>query len=153
MLVEWELIASIVGVLFTIIVTISGFMWKFSSRLARIEFKSDVVWDFLMKRAMMEAVNKGLGTMNSPLIITEETKNLYDNMLEELKLFYNLEGFKLNDRDLFIEIEHRFGDRLLKCVSNTSDIGACILGAIAAIKGRVEFKNEEKSLDNSKNIV
>jgi hypothetical protein len=154
MLVEWELASSIAGVLFTILVTIGGFMWKFSSRLARIEFKTDTVWDFLMRRAMSEAVNKGLGTLNSPLIITEDTQKWYNDMLSELQLFYNNSGYKLNDRDLFIEVEHRFGERLLKevCIPKELDVGACILGAIAVLKGRVAVKNNEIVLDNTNKV-
>jgi len=41
-----------------------------AERIARIEVKVDTLWDFQMRRAVAEAVSKGVATINSPLKVT-----------------------------------------------------------------------------------
>src|SRR5438046_568275 len=72
---------------------------KNAAKIASIEVKVDTLWDFQIRRGFSEAVQKGIGTMNSPLILTEEAKSWLDCMAAELRRFYQTIGHKLNDRD------------------------------------------------------
>jgi hypothetical protein len=103
------------------------------NRFIRLEHKIEVLWDFHMRRAKTEFVAKDLGAINSPVILNPETRAWYDGMAADLKMFYGKVGARLTERELFIEIEQRFGDRLQKeiCIPHGLTAGACILAAMA----------------------
>jgi len=103
------------------------------NRFIRLEHKIDVLWDFHMRRAKTEFVAKDLGTINSPIFLNPGTRGWYGGMAADLKMFYDKVGSRLTERELFIEIEQRFGDRLLKeiCIPHGLTAGVGILGAMA----------------------
>jgi hypothetical protein len=117
-------------------VPILGACYYFFNRISRIELKTDTLWDFFIRRAAAEAVSKGLGTVNSDLKITDETRSWYAGMAAELKEFYRTVGVRLTDREMFMEFESRFGGRIMKeiCIPHGLFSGSCILAAIAVAK-------------------
>lgn len=98
-------------------------------KLSRLELKVDTIWDFLIRRASAEVVQKGLGGFNSPLIINDEARDWFNGLAEDLKKFYANQGRHLSKRELYFEIERRFGDRLLKeiCIPRGLNLGACLI--------------------------
>ena len=127
--------ATLVGILVAV-GGILGWLCQQAARQARMEVKIDTLWDFQMRRGSGELVNKGLATMNSPITLTEESKKWMHELAEELKKFYSRLGRHLNDRDLAIEIERRYGDDILKkvCIPNNISEGACLIIALEVAK-------------------
>lgn len=69
-------------------------------------------------------------------MITNKARSYYHNIEDELISFYEEEGNKLSDRNLFIQTSIKFGDRMLKDVSIPLglEFGECTVGAIALMK-------------------
>lgn len=107
-----------------------------AERIARIEVKVDTLWDFQMRRAVAEAVSKGVATINSPLKVTGHAMKWAACLADELQSFYARVGSDLCERDLYIELEREFGDRLLMnlCIPKGVSHGACLLIAAAVAK-------------------
>ena len=101
-----------------------------------LENKLDTVWDYLINRAETEFLIKGLGTINSPYLITDEVRSWYDPISKELKNFYTKVGINLTAQELFVMIHKEFGDWITKniCVPHKLESGSCILAAIAVAK-------------------
>jgi hypothetical protein len=109
-------------------------------RMTRIEVHVETLWDFHIRRSMVEATNKGIGTLNSPFIMNEDAAHeIGGNLKDELLAWYHdlPDKDSINERDLFIRIEGAFGDRLIRdmCIPHGIQEGTCILIAIALIKG------------------
>src|SRR6266404_2873497 len=88
-------------------ISIVGTIFYVINRFAKLELKVDTLWDYLMRRAMSETVTKGLGSIHSPVKFTDETRSWYAGMVEDLKKYYRLIGYRHTDRELFMEIEAR----------------------------------------------
>lgn len=108
------------------------------SRFAKLELKVNTLWDFLMRRSLASGLDNDVLRMNSPVTATAQATTLLEPMSEELGEFYRTEGFKLDPRELFIAVEHKFGERLLKqiCIPYNVHQGACVLAAIDVAKKR-----------------
>jgi hypothetical protein len=101
-----------------------------------IEDRLDLVWDYLIKRAETEFILKGLGTINSPYLITDEVRSWYAPIAKDLKNFYNKVGINLTNRELFTMIDKEFGEwiKINVCIPHGLEAGSCILAAIAVAK-------------------
>lgn len=127
------------GILFGIATGILSFLGAVhlnGTRSAKIEVKVDTMWDFLMRRALSEGLEKGVLKVNSPVVISDEAKKWMAGMAIELQQFYRKLGRNLTDRELAYEIERRFGDEILKkvCIPNGLYSGACLLIAMEVAK-------------------
>ena len=107
-------------------------VWK----IARMEVKVDTLWDFQMRRALSESIQKGVATLNSPLTVTPEAKAWMHELAAKLRDFYAKLGHRMTDRELAIEIERRFGDEILHkvCIPNGLYEGACLIIAMEIAK-------------------
>lgn len=103
---------------------------------AAITVKVDTMWSFQMRRAMSEAVDRKLGTMESPLTFTPEAIAALDPLKDELIEFYKSVPASMSDGEVLIEIEQKFGDRLLElvCIPLHLTNGACLLLAYSVAK-------------------
>lgn len=112
---------------------IIGFVYVAFARVAKMEFQVKTLWDYLMDRARTEVVTKGLGTVNSPIAVNEETRRMYDGMIGDLRAFYRRLGVKLSERELFIAITRQFGARITQeiCIPYGLIAGSCIAIAVA----------------------
>jgi hypothetical protein len=104
----------------------------FEDRLVKLEQRLDNLWDFQLRRASVEALQRGIGKMNSPLILSEEAKSWMAELAAELKTFYRRFGRTLSVAQLAEEIERRYGDEIVKkvCIPHGLFQGACLLIAM-----------------------
>lgn len=128
------------GVLIAIIVAVIGWAetrMSMRERFAKLEVKVDTMWDFQLRRAEVEAINKGMASRNSPLLINPEAMKIFNGMTEELRSFYDGFGRKLTDAELALEIEKHFGARIAMevCLPYKMTNGECLVIAVAVAKG------------------
>lgn len=109
-----------------------------SHKLGRLEVKVDTLWDFMVRRATSEAVIKGAGSLNSPFILSEVARSWFAlDLQEKLQNDYIEFWMGKEDKEIFLEIEKKYGERLLKevCIPNHLFSGACVMAAIEISKG------------------
>ena len=129
-----------VGIILGIILSTLGLVTSLYTsliKMAKMEVQVDTMWEFLMKRAISEAVNKGAATLNSPLVFTEEAKSWFAPMKIELQEIYAKQGQKWKESQLCLEIEKQLGERILKevCIPYKLYQGSCLLIAAEIAKG------------------
>lgn len=131
-------------------VALAGWMWKMAVQFGRIEFKCDTMWDFTMRRAMVEAINKGVIEMNSPISVPMATRSWYAHMEHELREWWHSRGRHLKERDQFIDCENRFGERIMRevCLPQKLNVGACIIAAIEIAKLEDEKAGDAGRMDS-----
>ncbi len=113
-----------------------GVGYTLSVRLAKLELKVDTIWEFLIRRAFSEAIQKGIATLNSPVVVTQAAKAMMDPLAFALRTFYINHGHHLTDTELMMEIERQFGDEILHkiCIPNGFLAGACLVIAAQVAK-------------------
>ena len=134
-----ETFLAVVTILTPTLVSIGGVAWALARRQALLETKLNICWDFVMRRATSEGVNMGvlIAPAEAPVTATDEARSWFDGMKTELRSFYRTTGKALSERQLFVEIERRFGDRLLHeiCIPHGMIAGACIWAALDVARG------------------
>ena len=119
------------------VMALLGVIWVAAVKITAMEVKIDTIWGFLMKRAMSEALAQGIATHNSPVRITDEAKRWMGDLLPPIREFYVKLGRRnITDAELALEIEKRFGDRILHevCIPHGIYMGACLLIAVQAVR-------------------
>ncbi len=119
------------------IVSLLGVIWISAVKITTLDVKVETIWSFLMKRALSEAIVQGVATHNSPVRVTDEAKRWMSDLIPPIRDFYAKLGRRnITDAELAMEIERRFGDRILNevCIPHGLYMGACLLIAIQAIK-------------------
>lgn len=119
-------------------------LWSIAYKYGQLEIKVNTLWEFLMRRSLATGIEHGSLTMNSPIKSTATAEHALQSMANDLGDFYKYTGFKLNERDLFIEIERRFGDRILREVAIPHKIhqGAAVFAAIDVAKKKAKLWNK-----------
>jgi len=123
------LIAAIAAVVISFI-ALAKVIYLAGVQMAQMSVKVDTMWDFQIRRAMSEAVDKGVAIMNSPLLINEGVRQFLNPLKDELVEFWNSGGGKqLPPTEALLELERLFGDRLLTavCIPCHLSHGACLL--------------------------
>lgn len=112
------------------------FVVKASMRLGALELKVDTMWGFQMRRSMSEVVTSGMGSMNSPLIISDEVRARLDPIKGRLIEWYKAYPGRSSDASVLLGIEQEFGDDLLKevCIPCGLSYGACLIIALMVAK-------------------
>jgi len=108
-----------------------------TARIDRVETKINTLWEFVLRRGAAEAVIKGLGTMNSPITITDEAKAWMSGLAGPLREAYETRWKDLDDVNLAVAIEREFGDQITKeiCIPHNVANAACLLIACAVARG------------------
>ena len=111
-------------------------IWKAATKFGAIETKVETMWTFQMRRAMSEVVSSGLGSLNSPLLFTDEALCLMNPLKAELEAWWAALPKATCDSDALLKLEAEFGDRLLPgvCVPAKISHAACLLLALAVAK-------------------
>ena len=132
-LVEAASIASLV----VSCISILSVFYLASVKIAKMEVKVDTLWDFMMRRARVEAVTKGFATLNSPIVVAPEAIKWADHILPPIKEFYLNELASKNptENELAMEIERRFGNKIMEemCIPRGLQMGSCLLIVIQAV--------------------
>jgi hypothetical protein len=103
-----------------------------AERLKAVEDKLGTVWEFLLRRGMAEAVQKGLGTLQSPFVANTESRSWFSPLAVELQATYRAKWTQLNSHDLSLEIERTFGELIVRevCIPHGLAGGECLLIAM-----------------------
>jgi hypothetical protein len=122
---------------FSLLISAFSLIYFAGVKLAKIEIKVDTMWDYLLKRAAAEGVNRGLLTLNSPLKITAAGRAMLETLRPRLREFYEAHGQGLSEQDLARELEAAFGQDLVRevCIPNNINLGVCVLIALGVAKG------------------
>lgn len=109
---------------------------RLDTRLTAVEARLDTMWGFQLKHAAADAVSSSVGTINSPLIVTDEARSWLDHLAPELRDWYAAEGQGLSNVQLAEEVERRWGERILHsvCVPRGVSHGAGVLIAISVAR-------------------
>jgi hypothetical protein len=114
------------------LLSVAGLVFK----LGALSTKVDTMWEFQMRRALSEGIQRGIVQVNSPAIVVPEALEWMQGMADELRQFYDSIGKRLTDTELAIEIERRFGERILHevCIPNKLYQGVCLIIAAEVAK-------------------
>jgi hypothetical protein len=124
-------------ILFTIIIVLMALVYhKDQIRFKNIEFKQEVIWDYIISRAELEFLQKGMGVKNSPVLVTDKTREWYKPIVNDLRTDYKKFGVKFTDRELFEIIYKKYGIWIAENVCRPYGLqnGACIIAAMAIAK-------------------
>ena len=134
---EYSMVAALASLCVSLL-TLAKLIFGVTSTIAAIQVKVDTMWAFTLRRGTGEAVMQGFATINSPVVFTVKAKEIIAPMIQTLEMLYN-EMKPIADDDLAIEIEQAFGDKLLQdiCIPNKMSMGACLVIAVAAAKGKL----------------
>ena len=108
-----------------------------SRRFGALELKVNTMWDFQMRRAFSEVNMTGLAVRNSPLRFTPDAMSRLDPIKPALVAFWKALDHPIEDGDMLLEIERKFGAELISmvCVPCGLSHGACLLLALSVAKG------------------
>lgn len=126
------IVALVLGVL-----NVLGLVYTMAVRLARLEFKTDTMWEFTMRRAMAEALDKGVVTKRSRVRLNPEHEVVRrfredHEFLRTVRHYYEEKLRFARDREVFWRLEGRFGSELLEkiCIPAHLSYGACLIAAM-----------------------
>lgn len=130
----YEEIGVVVAIV-TGLLSVGAIAYSSVHRTAQIELKLDIIWSYIMERGMASMIANNLGTLNSPLVISDDVIAWFAPMEKELKALYKKHS-KLDDYKLGFEIQKSFGERMLKeiCIPHKVTNGECLLIAVAVAK-------------------
>jgi hypothetical protein len=117
--------------------------------VAKLKVQVETMWNFMLRRGMSEGIEKGLGTLNSPFIVSPDAVDKFGSLANDIRVFF---GDKpgLNEHEIALHLERSFGERILKevCVPHKLAYGACLIVAIAIARGTniVELSCDEATL-------
>jgi len=122
--------------LFISVVTAMTLLYNVAVWKAKIEVKVETMWAFQMRRAVSEAVEGGLATLNSPLAFTATALDALAPIRDRLIAFGKAHQGE-SQLELTFHIEAAFGDELLEnfCLPLKTSHGACVLAALEIAKG------------------
>lgn len=126
-----QVINSVLGV-----VSLLTVLWLSAVKITKLEVKVDTMWGMLLKRAVVEGVQLGVLGVNSPVRLINHSGAMLEVMAGELREIYEKEWKNLSEEQIALEIEKKFGDRLVKevCIPNNISYGVCLLIATAIAK-------------------
>lgn len=98
----------------------------------RLELKVDTLWSSWLRQGLAEGKVSDIIRQNSPLSVSQEMIEALTPLKADLRKFYLSGGNKLSEIEQAIEIERRFGPRLVNevCVPAGKPYGACLVAAM-----------------------
>ena len=117
-----------------------GVILSLAIRVGKVEGRSLVIWDFLMDRALVEAIKHNVVIPEShPRIRIDALgwMTKYSAIAKELHQLYDCMGRKLSDLELTLEIQRQFGKKILHdiCIPNGLTQGECLIIALEVARG------------------
>src|ERR1700693_1377043 len=96
-------------------------------RMAKIEARVELLWSFLLRRGLNEAINSGILYNQSPLQMNIEALFRHREIILQVREWYEKNGKDLSDVQVFEQIEKRFGEDLMQlCITEKVPTGGCI---------------------------
>lgn len=115
--------------------------------LAALGVKVEAMWDLHTRRALQLALDTGMATRNSPLVITLEAQEYCSALRDDLTSWYAKLPKPIDDSHLMLALSKEFGSRILGDISlpGKIDHGVCLLIATAVAKGnsKIVLRGEE----------
>ena len=132
---SFEILITLAGVICTIV----GCAFYLGQRIAKLDLKISIIWQFFVRRSVTEAVTKGAATLNSPLLLTPESRRWFDGLASDLHAIHAKLGPKATDQQLYMEIEMKLGDRIMHeiCLQHGLNAGGCMALAAAVAREKV----------------
>ena len=114
-----------------------AWLWSVASQQAVLKLKVETLWAFLFRRGVIEGLQKGWITENSPVELVQAAIKAMEPVAPKLKEWYEKEGKVLADIDLIFHIEDKFGEVLMNevCKPHLLSNGICLVAA-ALVCGR-----------------
>jgi hypothetical protein len=103
---------------------------KEAHRQGEMELKVNTMWEFQIRRGMVEARSMNILEKNSPIKVTDMAKPYLRQFKDELMAFMSEVPFgRMDDVDQFIALERQFGEVVIEtiCIPLKISQGACIL--------------------------
>lgn len=120
------------------IVTIVVLIFKASSRFSAMEVKLNIIWDFLIKRALSEALSKGIVTMNSPPVLASTAPHDWFGPIKDaLHAWWKETGQKIgDDAKATFAIQAKWGQWIYDnvCLPQKLTSGECLWAALLVAK-------------------
>ncbi len=132
---DWKIGLESVIALFSLLSTIV----YVSYRMGKLETKVDTLWEFLLKRAMGEALFKKVGEKHSPFKVSDNARSWFSgDLVKDLRQFYIEEGVGKSDMEIFILIEEKFGNRIFEEIGipHGVTLDCCVVAAVEIAKGK-----------------
>lgn len=117
-------------------ITLLVYSIRLSYRLGALTLKVDTMWEFLMKRGTIEGQERGHLRAHSPLQVSDEMKQAFVPLMDNLRAFYVEKGTSMLDLELMLELERHFGDEIVKniCIPYKITNGACLVIAAKLLR-------------------
>ncbi len=112
---------------------------RLSYRAGQIELKVETLWDFIVRRAKVEAVKMNWGTLSSPIHLNVRGLEVIQPFLDQFLPFY-VDLLKrtppATEQDMYVEFERKFGDFIMEkiCIPYGVTEGACLVAIVSACK-------------------
>jgi hypothetical protein len=105
----------------------AGVLYSATMRLSRVESRVEIIWSFLLRRGVIEGLERGVLTQNSPLSIAPEVLVRYRVIFSKVKEFHDSNGRDLSDMDFSLAIEQKFWPEIRTvCLDAGINDGACL---------------------------
>lgn len=101
--------------------------------LGEYKLKVNTMWDFQMRRAQAAGLQTGVLEQNSPLTVSERGRKAFDAiLLNQIREFYHTLPPNLDDHDLALKIEAKFGKQISEdvCSPLRAHMGECLIAAV-----------------------
>jgi hypothetical protein len=110
---------------------------QLSIAFGQMRLKVDTMWEFQVRRAAVQAVNRGLAVMNSPLRPTEEAVKWFAGLDPKLQEADNTRWKALPEHDMLLAIEREFGEEIMKevCIPHNLWDASCLIIAACVAQG------------------
>jgi hypothetical protein len=104
-----------------------GLVYVVATRLSRVESRTEIMWSFLLRRGIIEGLDKGVLTQNSPVSIAPAVLQRYRTVFSKVKEFHDSNGRDLSDMDFSLQIEKHFWPEIRTvCLDAGINDGACL---------------------------
>jgi hypothetical protein len=119
-------------------------------QIEKLTTKTETLIDFLVRRGVSGAVNKGWAEMHSPARITIQGEQAAAAILPKIIPWYIRYAHahpNAAEKDLFIELERNFGDLIVEaiCIPNKVEYGECLSLMVMALQAKNVNEKEATS--------
>lgn len=115
------------------IINVLSVVWLGGVKYARLELKTDTMWNFIMAGAQVEARLKGVIHTNSPMRLNREVAQRFGELGRQMRKWYVENNLRRrSDSELSLLLVTKFGDSLVEqiCLPLNLNMGAALMAAV-----------------------